>query len=172
MFLYKLLLTLNATSWMAIIYVIKEGWTIGKVPNHLFGILLLIIPIFLSWISLIMTRFLGTESLVGNCQEFSLADGEFLPIYLGYFFVSVGVSDLFTMAVVYLIVFVFTFLSQTQYYNPIYLLFGYHYYHVTTENGTSIFIIRKGPVIRNSAELRFDHLHRLNNTTFIERKTK
>lgn len=66
--------------------------------------------------------FLGAESPVVNCKEFNLADGEFLPIYLGYFFVSVGVSEHFTMAVVYLIVFVFTFLSQTQYYNPIYLL--------------------------------------------------
>ena len=73
------------------------------------------------------------------------------------------------MAVEYLIVFVFTFLSQTQYYNPIYLLFGYHYYHVSTESGTKIFVIRKGPVIRNIRYLRFDHLHRLNNSTFIER---
>ena len=169
MFLYKLLLTLNATSWMVIIYAIKEGWTIGKMPSHLFGILLLIIPVFLSWLSLALSRFLGTESPVVNCKEFDLADGEFLPIYLGYFFVSVGVSERFTMAIVYLIVFVSTFLSQTQYYNPIYLLFGYHYYHVATENGTRIFVIRKGSVIRNIKDLRFDHLHRLNNSTFIER---
>ena len=122
---------------MAIIYAIKEGWTIGKIPSHLFGILLLIIPVFLSWLSLALSRFLGAESPVVNCKEFNLADGEFLPIYLGYFFVSVGVSEHFTMAVVYLIVFVFTFLSQTQYYNPIYLLFGYHYYCLLY---TSIFL--------------------------------
>ena len=168
MFLYKLLLTLISTSWMAIVYVIKAGLTIGKIPSHLFGILLLIIPIFLSWLSLVLSRYLGTESPVANCKEFNLADGEFLPIYLGYFFVSVGVSEHFTMAVVYLMVFVFTFLSQTQYYNPIYLLFGYHYYHVATESGTKIFVIRKGKVIRNIKELRFERLHRLNNSTFIE----
>lgn len=119
MFLYKMLLTLNATSWMAIIYAIKEGWTIGKIPSHLFGILLLIIPVFLSWLSLALSRFLGAESPVVNCKEFNLADGEFLPIYLGYFFVSVGVSEHFTMAVVYLIVFVLHFYRRrntiTQY---------------------------------------------------------
>lgn len=169
MFLYKLLLTLNATSWMVIIYAIKEGWTIGKLPSHFFGVMLLIIPVFLSWLSLVLSHFLGTETLVVNCTEFNLADGEFLPIYLGYFFVSVGVSEHFTMAVVYLIVFVFTFLSQTQYYNPIFLLFGYHYYHVSTESGTKIFVIQKGTVIRNINDLRFEHLHRLNNSTFIER---
>ena len=169
MFLYKLLLTINATSWMVIIYAIKEGWTIRKIPSHLFGIILLIIPIFLSWLSLALSRFFGTESPVVNCKELSLADGEFLSIYLGYFFVSVGVSEPFTMAVVYMIVFIFTFLSQTQYYNPIYLLLGYHYYHISTESGTEIFVIRKGPIIRNIKGLRFNHLHRLNNTTFIER---
>lgn len=109
MLLYKMLLTLNATSWMAIIYAIKEGWTVGKIPSHLFGIILLIVPVFLSWLSLALSRFLGTESPVVNCKEFNLADGEFLPIYMAYFFVSVGVSEHFTMAVVYLIVFVFTF---------------------------------------------------------------
>lgn len=169
MFLYKLLLTLNATSWMAIIYAIKEGWTIGKLPNHLFGIILLIIPIILSWFSIVLSSFLGTESPVANCKEFNLADGEFLPIYLGYFFVSVGVSEHYTMVIVYLIVFVFTFLSQTQYYNPIYLLFGYHYYHVSTESGTRIFVIKKGAIIRNINDLNLNRLHRLNDSTFIER---
>ena len=138
--LYKLLLTLNATSWMAIIYAIKEKWTIGNLPSCLFGIMLLLIPVLLSWLSIILSRFLGTESPVMNCKEFNLADGEFLSIYLGYFFVSTGVSEHFTMVIVYFIVFVFTFLSQTQYYNPIYLLFGYHYYHVLTESGTKIFV--------------------------------
>lgn len=169
MFFYKLLLTFNATSWMAIIYAIKEDCTIGKLPSWLFGVLLLVIPVFLSWISLVLSRFLGTESSVGNCKEFNLADGEFLPIYLGYFFVSVGVTDHFTMLIVYLIVFIFTFLSQTQYYNPIYLLFGYHYYYISTESGTKIFVIKKGPVIRNIKNLRFNQLHRLNDSTFIER---
>lgn len=169
MLLYKLLLTLNATSWMVIIYAIKEGWTIWRIPSHLFGILLLIVPIILSWLSLALSRFLGAESPVVNCKEFNLADGEFLPIYLGYFFVSVGISELFTMTVVYLIVFVFTFLSQTHYCNPIYLLFGYHYYHVLTKNRTRIFIIKKGPVIRSIKDLTFNHLHRMNDSTFIER---
>ena len=169
MFFYKLLLTLNATSWMAVIYVIKGNWTIGNLPSHLFGVILLTIPIFLSWVSLVLSRFLGTESTVVNCKDVSLADGEFLPVYLGYFFLSVGISEHFTMAIVYLIVFLFTFLSQTQYYNPIFLMFGYHYYHVSTESGTNIFIIKKGPIIRNVKDLRLDKLHRLNNSTFIER---
>ena len=169
LFLYKLLLTLNATSWMVIIYAIKEGWTVVGLPNWMFGMILLFVPVVLSWLSIEASRWLGAESSVGNCQDFVLADGTFLPIYLGYFFVSISVADDFTMLVLYILVFVFTFLSQTQYFNPIYLLFGYHYYHISTEYGTKIFVIKKGPVIRNIKNLTFTNLHRLNDSTFIER---
>lgn len=166
---YKLLLTFNATSWMFIIFVIKEKWSILSVPSYLFGVILLIIPIFLSWLTLSLSKRLGKETGVFNCKDFSLADGEFLPVYLGYFFVSLSVSDYITMLFVYSIVFVFTFLSQTQYYNPIFLLFGYHFYHISTENDTKIFVIKKGIVIRKTDDMKLENLYRLNDSTFIER---
>ncbi len=154
---------------MGIIYAIKEGWTICKLPAWSFGLILLIIPIALSSISLILTKKFGKEAL-SDCVEISLADGEFLPVYLGYFFVSVGVNEDLTMLIVFAIVFIFTFLSQTQYFNPIFLLFGYHYYHITTKNGTKIFVIKKGDVARKASEISIKNLRRINDTTFIERR--
>ena len=68
----------------------------------------------------------------------------------------------------YLIVFVFTFLSQTQYFNPIFLLFGYHYYHILTDQGTQVFVITKGRVIRNKTNITFKNLRRINDTTYIQ----
>lgn len=168
-FIFRLLLTINATSWMLVIYGIKEGMTIHPIPLHIFGIVLLAIPIILSLISIKISSFLGSDSITG-CQEFSLADNEFLPTYLGYFFVSLSVSDNTTMIYLYGIVFVFTYLSQTQYFNPIFLLFGYHYYHILTEQGTRVFVITKGKVIRNKNNISFDNLKRINDTTYIQRK--
>lgn len=168
-FIYKLLLTINATSWMGIIYAIKEEWTMGRIPVWLFGLILLMIPVVLSIISLLLTKQFGKETL-SDCAEISLADGEFLPVYLGYFFVSVGVNEGLTMLIVFVIVFIFTFLSQTQYFNPIFLLFGYHYYHITTKNGTKIFVIKKGGVARKASEISIENLRRINDTTFIERR--
>lgn len=167
--LYKLLLTINATSWMGIIYAIKEGWTIGKFPAHLFGIMLLLIPIILSLFSLLLTSKLGKESL-SECVEISLADGDFLPVYLGYFFISVGVAEDWTMLIVFSIVFLFTFISQAQYFNPIFLLFGYHYYHILTKNGTRIFVIKRGKIARNTSQFSVKDLRRINDTTFIDRR--
>jgi len=166
-FLFKLLLTINATSWMGIIYVIKNRWTFWKIPSWLFGFILLVIPVALSALSLLLGKKFKKDTL-GKCEELTLVDGDFLPIYLGYFFVSVGVSEDWTMLIVFAIVFIFTFISQTQYFNPIFLLFGYHYYHILTESGTRIFLIKKGAVARKVSELSTETLYRINNTTFIE----
>jgi len=117
-------------------------------------------------VSLLVAGKLGDDSLI-KCQESTLADNEFIPTYLGYFFVSLSVADDTTMLFLYGIVFVFTYLSQTQYFNPLYLLFGYHYYHVLTEQGTRVFVIVRGKVIRNRAEMAFDKLKRVNDTTYL-----
>lgn len=170
-YLYRFILTLNSTSWMVVIYGISKRWTILKLPCWGTGILLLLIPVLLSLFSLVVARRLGNDSLSG-CQESSLADNEFIPTYLGYFFVSLSTTDNVTMLLMYAIVFVFTWLSQTQYFNPLYLLFGYHYYHVLTEQGTRIFVIVRGPVIRNRKSMNFDSLKRINDTTYLVMKGK
>ena len=59
--LYKFVLTLNATSWMVVIYGISKQWTIMGLPCWATGIFLLIIPILLSLISLIVARGLGND---------------------------------------------------------------------------------------------------------------
>ena len=168
-FLFKLLLTVNSTSWMLIVYVIRCNFTLFSMLPWIFHIALVILVLGLSWITLLLSSFFGEES-IQSCKEFSLADNEFLPVYLGYFFVSLSIPDCYTMLALYLIVFVFTFLSQTQYFNPAYLLFGYHYYHIATQNGTSVFVIKHGKVIRNIDQMELNKLRRINDTTFIERR--
>lgn len=167
-YIYRFFLTINATFWMPIIYIINKNYSIKSLPAMFFGIILIIISIMLSLISIKLTNFLGEDSL-SECKEYNLADNEFLPIYLGYFFLAVSISKVETMVVVYLIVFIFTYLSQTQYFNPIYLMFGYHYYHILTMKGSRVFVIAKGKVIKNKDYISFNHLRRINDTTYIER---
>ncbi|WP_425756537.1 hypothetical protein ACPW7J_03250 [Ihubacter sp. rT4E-8] len=169
--LFRCLLAVSVTSWMFVIYGIKEGITAWNIPQCLFGTVLFCVPVVLSYISIGITSFLKAESL-GGCQKISLADNDFLPAYLGYFFVSLSIPDITTMIYLHVFVFGFVFFSQTQYFNPIFLLFGYHYYQITTECGTSVFIIKRGKVIRNKAYLSFDNLKRINDTTYIQRKEK
>ena len=168
-FLFRFLLTLNATLWMIVVYALKAEWTYQSIPAWGIALLILCLPILLSALSIGISSKLGSDSIHG-CSECSLADQEFLPVYLGYFFISLSVPDDITMLFLYIIVFVFTFISQTQYFNPIFLLFGYHYYHVLTPQGTKVFIIARGKVIRNRSYLAFDNLRRINDTTYIVQK--
>lgn len=163
------MLTFNATLWMVVVYLINNKWTIGKIPFFAIDLLLLSTPVILSLISIWLSKFFGKDDL-DICEEFCLADNEFLPTYLGYFFLAVGVSNNCTMIIVYVIVFIFTFLSQTQYFNPMYLLLGYHYYHVLTSRGTRVFIICRGNVLRKKDDISFNYLRRINDTTYIEKR--
>lgn len=165
-FLYKIVLTFNATSWMIVVYGMNQRWQISDWSRFVTNLFFLLLPIVLSGVSLAVARRLGSDSM-SECLEFSLADNEFLPIYLGYFFVSLSIDDNTVMLFLYGIVFVFTWFSQTQYFNPLYLLLDYHYYHVMTKKGTRIFIIVPGDVIRNRDDMSFNHLRRINNTTYI-----
>lgn len=168
-FLFRTLLTINATFWMVAVYIIKiEKYGCG-IPCWVLGLLLLVIPVAMSLTTIWIAKLIEPEEL-SECKEFGLADNEFLPTYLGYFFVSLSIGNDITMIILYVIVFIFTFLSQTQYFNPIFLLFGYHYYHILTPRGSRIFVIARGPVIRNKDYIQFQNLRRINDTTFIERK--
>lgn len=167
--IFRFILTANATSWMVVIYGIKEQWSFWVIPDWGTGLALLLIPIVLSLVSIAMSGSFGRDGM-RSCQECVLADHEFLPVYLGYFFVALSINNCMTLCFVYAIVFVFTFLTQTQYFNPIFLLFGYHFYHITTEQGTKAFLIAKGKVIRNAKDVEFTDLRRINGTTYISRK--
>lgn len=71
------------------------------------------------------------------------------------------------MLFVYSMIFIFVFITQSNYFNPIYLLFGYHYYKVTTNEGTRVFLIVKGKVIRNSNQVEFEQLKRINDSAYL-----
>jgi hypothetical protein len=170
-FVFRLMLTTGATFWMVIVFGIKEHWTLCIFPAEVIGIALMMVPIALSGIAFLMSRFFNRDS-IQNCTDCVLADNDFLPVYLGYFFVALSINDSITLCFVYAIVFIFTFITQTQYFNPLFLLFGYHFYHVVTLQGTQVFLIVKGKVIRNVQDVKFTDMRRLNDTTYIVRKDK
>jgi hypothetical protein len=69
---------------------------------------------------------------------------------------------------VYVVLFVFTFLSQALYFNPLFLLFGYEFYNIKTNNGTAIFLISRRQY-RQPRDVEIATAYRINNYTFIEK---
>ncbi len=155
---------------MIVVYLIKERYyllCLEKLPNLVSYIVFLLIPFILTLISIWMKRLLSEDDINYEPLDVEEANNTFLPSYLGYFFVALGVESTESMIFIYLIVFLFTYFSQTLYYNPLFLLFGYKFYYITTVNNVRVFIISKKE-INTTKGIMFPKLKRINNTTFID----
>ncbi|AWP26690.1 hypothetical protein B9D94_08695 [Paenibacillus sp. Cedars] len=178
--LFRLFLTFNATSLIIVVYLIKERYLLkdilpffSVVPDFVTFVLYFCIPLLFTYISLILSKFLDDDSIQSNdhpaIKEVEQANNTFLPSYLGYFFVALSVTHHETLIFVFFILFLFTFLSQTLYFNPLYLVFGYQFYYVTTDTNVKVFIITKR-TLKNPSKLDFPNLKRINNFTFIDQE--
>ena len=168
-FIYKNVLTLNSTILFVFIYSVKskvyiKGLGAYSIPLYLLGILLLTL------VCLLGTRILADDSMEGNIQEVSLASDGYLPSYLGYFFVALSIdkNDWVLFWVIFALVYIFTYTSQLLYFNPLFLLMGFHFYYVMSQEQVKIFIISRKKDIRGVKNLSFNRLKRINNFTFID----
>ncbi len=170
-FLYRLFLAFNSTYLIVVVYLIKESYCFTSLQQYSLyysWALFILIPVVLTAFSFLIARKLPTDQLrASSVTEIELANNNFLPTYLGYFFVSLGINDVPTLVVVFAIIYVFTFLSQTLYFNPIFLLFGYHFYFIKTNRNIKIFMISKRQ-LKTPGNENFDQIKRINNYTFLE----
>jgi len=179
---FRLLLTFNATSLLVIIFLVQKGFTLGyfscgvdwlkwtsELPNIVSYVIYLLIPVFSTRISILLSSRLGKDEFKsGEVASIEHANNSFLPSYLGYFFVALSIGNWETLGFVYGVLFIFTFLSQALYFNPLFLLFSYEFYTITTKNGTAIFLISRSKYKRPQ-EVEIPMAYRINNYTFIER---
>lgn len=115
-----------------------------------------------------LSKFLAKETFnKGDMISAEYANDAFLPSYLGYFFVALDVPNFETFYFVYPIIFLFTFLSQTLYFNPLFLLFNYHFYNLTTDNNVRIFMITKQK-FKDPKNIEFIGVSRINDFTYID----
>lgn len=170
--IYRILLACNSIIIFFVVYLIKSHVMIPVLKYEWLSYFLYIVcTVVFSRICLLLARFLPDEILNGGIKEAELADGSYLPSYLGYFFVALSISDISTMMWIGGIIFVFISFSQTLYFNPMFLLFGYRFYYLTMDNGMKLFVLTKVP-IKKVKELHFDRLKRINEYTFIDRRSK
>lgn len=182
--LYRLILSISSTSLLISIFLVKSkvyitplnDVVIENFPflNSLLPLSLVVyflIPIFLTGVVIFLSRFLSRDKFVNSeIEEVEYVGNSFLPSYLGYFFVALSIADndFFTMTVLYVILFLFVFLSKTFYFNPVFLIFGYHFYQVKTQSGLKIFLITK-KVLKKPKDIEVCEVYRINDFTFIKR---
>jgi hypothetical protein len=140
---------------------------IYTLPKYISCIVYFIISVSCTGISMFFSRWLSEDQIsAGSIVTVETANDAFLPSYLGYFFVALSISDIDTFIYVFSLIFIFIFFSKISYFNPIFLLFGYKFFHLTDNTGLKIVVITKLE-LKAPQEVEFHNLKRINNYTFI-----
>lgn len=178
-FSFRLLLTFNATSLLLLIFMVQQGLTLAMFfpnfayiaawPSMVSYLLYFSVPVLLTGVSILLSSRLGSDEFEkGRVENIEHANNSFLPSYLGYFFVAVSIDGWETLWFVYGVLFIFTFLSQALYFNPLFLLFRFEFYNIKTNNGTTVFLISRSKYKR-PIDVEIPKAYRINNYTYIER---
>lgn len=133
----------------------------------------IVLVIVLTWIVTLFFPKLDDDEMQNGASIKSVEDAslQFFPNYLAYFFVALSASDKYAVLIVYLIMLVLSYLSNTMLYNPLLVLFKYRYYLVVNGNNKRSLVITRRLLNPAPAEpISFPKLKRLNDNTFIEFK--
>ncbi len=184
--LFRFTLAVSATSLLPVIYLVKSKtylfhnsfydlfvmmW-LQELLVRLSLLWYLFIPMGLAGIVIFLISYLGKDGLQkGDVVEVKDASSNFLPGYLGYFFVSLSIGDgeVFTLCFVFFLVTIFVFLSQVNYYNLMFLCFGYRFYHIRTKNGLTLLLISRKK-FKKADEIDIQKVYRVNDFTFIDKE--
>ena len=172
-------MALASTSLLPAIYFIKIRFKVFSFAcdtiNTCMDLLLFLgTPLVMSLISLIWMKNQSDDSINNGAEEIAPVNHEYLPVYLGYIFVSLslpvtssGGAEWLPLIVVYSLICLFVTFSKTLCFNPLFIIFGYGYYQVTTQNKVKIFVITKRR-IRKGEKPSFRKLHKVNELVFID----
>ena len=182
--LFRFFLAVSSTSLFIVIFLIKsrcyilesnfysyldEFLKINNLEQYsLVGVIS--IPLLFLAISMKLLKKLSKDRIKeGEIIEIENSTNNFLPSYLGYFFVALSISDndFLTMSIIYCIIVLFVFYSQTNYFNPLLLIFGYKFYKIKTNRGLSLLLISKKE-FKKSSEVIIEKVYRINNSTYID----
>ena len=155
--------TLSSTCLMPLISLFYTGVYETTVQNVLIATIIAGI-IFIS--PLLFFRHATPDELKSEIDSVENVNHQFLPVYLGYFFVTFSIGDFHWFIVIYVVIVVLLSCSKLMYFNILLLCIGYNFYKVHTVNGISCYIISKRFILRDGVS--FSNLKRLNNMTFLE----
>ena len=173
-------MALASTSLLPAIYFIKSEVEIFHLRCKGLGVvldllLLLGVPVVLSILSLMWMRTQSKDSINNGVKEITPVNHEYLPVYLGYIFVSLSMPNMqdggvqwTTLTIVYFLICLFVTCSKTLCFNPIFIVFGYGYYQVTTSNGVRVFVMTRKTIRKGGDNPTFPHLRKVNELVYID----
>lgn len=175
----RLLHILSSISLLAVIYLINNGVGVGSLlgevgihvkydlPQWVSFIFYVIAVIgFAGLLTLMFKRLRPGELLKQNIEQLDADNSGLLAMILAYVFVGLSINNGWTLIAVMLFLLIFNLCGSSHIYNPLFYLFGYHYYYVTSSK-TQILVMTKTKYSLGS-DADFNQCGCLNDYTYID----
>lgn len=110
--MFNLMLSLSASAYVVVVFLIKEGITFSFLPQkleYISYIIYLMAPVLVAWLCLRLSKHLSVCGMECQIEEIELASHSFLPNYLGYFFVALSIPNVTTLIYVYAVIAIWCF---------------------------------------------------------------
>lgn len=178
--LFQFLSVMSSTSLLPAIYFIKAGYNLWNIKcgflNEAFDIITyLAIPVIISWLSLCWMKIQAKDSINQEVNTVTSVNHEYLPVYLGYIFVSLSIPnpnsgsvDWLTLSIIYFLICLFITCSKTLCFNPLFVIFGYGFYQIKTRNSITVFVLTKRKIRKGEENITFPHLRKVNEMFYID----
>ena len=101
-----------------------------------------------------------------SIEELDVDNSGLLAIILAYVFVGLSVSNFYMLIIIFCFLLIFNLCGTTHIYNPIFYVFGYHYYYIKLSK-TKILVMTKTKYPMG-AEVCFPDCRCLNDYTYID----
>lgn len=125
-------------------------------------------------ISISLGKTSATDSLsINSIDLIEPANEYFLPIYLSYILVAISISTAKAFLIIFLMIGTLLFFSKTAFFNPVLLILGYRFYHITNTKGLKILLIIKYDIknkddLRNQDRTHSINVKKINEYTYIQ----
>lgn len=101
------------------------------------------------------------------------ANEYFLPIYLSYILVAISIGSFKAFLVIFILIALLLFHSRTAFFNPVLLVLGYRFYHITDDKGLKILLIIKYDIKNKDDFINQDNTNsikvkKINEYTYIQ----
>lgn len=175
----KALHVISSYSLLVVIFLINKKIGIISVLAY-FGIPINCdLPLWVSYIiyititigyALILTRLFDKlrpgELRKENIEVLDADNSGLLAMVLAYVFVGLSISNVWALLIVVFFLFIFNLFGSSHIFNPIFYLFGYHYYFVSSAK--TKFLVMSKTKYPMGAEADFSNCRCLNDYTYID----
>lgn len=175
----RILHILSSISLLAVIYLINNGVGVGTILGEVGLYVKYDLPQWASYVVYIASviAFAGVLTLFfkklrpgelrnQNIEQLDSDNSGLLAMILAYVFVGLSINNGWTLIAVMLFLLIFNLCGSSHIYNPIFYLFGYRYYYVTSSKTKILVMTRTKYPLGSDAD--FEQCGCLNDYTYID----